>query len=76
MKMASKEPETVSRLDAETDSPTADAVGSIDRHGPRCPIHADGNMAQQIGADLDDFLVSLDPSFCYVGTVNKYTVGD
>lgn len=75
--MALKEPETVPRLGAETDSPTADAVGSIDHHRPRCPIqHADGNMAQQIGADLDDFLVSLDPSFCYVGTVNIHTVGD
>lgn len=70
--MASKKPETVPQFKAETASPTTDTAVSTDRHGRKCSkrdMRADGNMAQQIGADFDDFVVSLDPSFCFVGTV-------
>ncbi|KAK6212662.1 hypothetical protein LQW54_005083 [Pestalotiopsis sp. IQ-011] len=57
--MASKKPETVPQFEAETASPTADADGSTDRHGRTCSkrdMRADGNMAQQVGADFDDFM--------------------
>ncbi|KAI4599148.1 hypothetical protein KJ359_002107 [Pestalotiopsis sp. 9143b] len=57
--MASKKPETVPQFKAETASPTTDTDGSTDRHGRKCSkrdMRADGNMAQQIGADFDDFM--------------------